>query len=137
MDKGKSERRSFLKYLLSVVAFGLTFLFSFKKDEGFKVGKLKVNSLGTSKAYGVCGIAVNCAGGGGQCGIAVNCAGGGGRCGIAVNCAGGQGDPPPGGGRGQCGIAVNCAGGGGQCGIAVNCAGGGGVCGIAVNCSGS
>ena len=101
MEKEKNERRSFLKYLLSLLAFGLPFFFSFKKDEGFKFGKIKMDSLETSKAYGKCGFAVNCAGGGGECGFAVNCAGGGGKCGFAVNCAGGGG---------KCGFAVNCPG---------------------------
>ncbi len=89
MEKGKNERRSFLKYLLSIVAFGLTFLFSFKKDEGFKIGKVKVNSLGTSEAFGACGFGAGCAGGGGQCGFGAGCAGGGGVCGFGAGCAGG------------------------------------------------
>ena len=135
MEKEKNERRSFFKYLLSLLAFGLTFFFSFKKDEGFKIGKMRINSLGTSKAFGECGIGVGCAGGGGQCGI-------------GVGCAGGRGDAPPPrrspwdlspspGGGGQCGIGVGCAGGGGQCGIGAGCAGGGGQCGIGAGCAGS
>lgn len=114
MEK-QNERRSFIKFLLSLLAFGVTSIlsFRFKKDEGFKIGKI-IDSLGAPEASGTCGFAVNCAGGGGQCGF-------------AVNCAGGQGDtapssPYPGGG-GKCGFVVNCAGGGGKCGFAVNCAG--------------
>jgi hypothetical protein len=76
MEKEKNERRSFLKYLLSLVAFGLTFFFSFKKDQGFKIGKLKMNSSGTSEASGQCGIGWGCGGGGGQCGMGLGCGGG-------------------------------------------------------------
>jgi hypothetical protein len=110
----QNERRDVLKYLLSLLAFGVTSILTFKKEEGFKIGKMRINSLGTSKAFGECGIGVGCAGGGGQCGIGVGCAGGGGQCGIGVGCAGGGG---------QCGIGVGCAGGGGQCGIGVGCGG--------------
>ena len=88
MEKEKNGRRSFFKYLFSLVAFGLTFFFSFKKDEGFKIGKFNTGSLNTPKAYGVCGIGAGCAGGGGQCGIGAGCAGGGGQCGIGAGCAG-------------------------------------------------
>jgi len=133
MEKEKNGRRSFLKYLLSLVGFGLTFFLSFKKDEGFKLGKIKMNSLETSKAYGKCGIAFDCPGGGGQCGTAFDCPGGGGKCGTAFNCPGGGRDSS---GTGKCGTAFDCPGGGGKCGTAFNCAGAGGKCGTAFDCPG-
>jgi hypothetical protein len=75
MEKEKNERRSFLKYLLSSVAFGLTFFFSFKKDEGFRIGKFNTPSINTPEAYGMCGAGLGCAGGGGRCGAGLGCAG--------------------------------------------------------------
>ena len=42
-------------------------------DDGFKIGKLKVE-IG-AKAFGMCGSAYACAGGGGQCGSAYACTG--------------------------------------------------------------
>jgi hypothetical protein len=128
-EKENNERRSFLKYLLSFIAFALPFFFSFKKEEGFKIGKFKVNSLGPSEASGVCGYGMGCAGGGGQCGYGMNCAGGGGVCGYGMNCAGGQGDPSP--------DRRNAPFGGGQCGYGMGCAGGGGVCGYGMGCAGN
>ena len=93
MEKEKNERRSFFKYLFSLIAFSLPFFFSFKKEEGFKIGKQKLNSLGISKAYGKCGTAYDCPGGGGQCGTAYDCPGGGGQCGTAYDCPGGGRTP--------------------------------------------
>ena len=68
---------------------------------GIEFGLSKMHSFTGSRVYGMCGSAVNCAGGGGMCGAGVNCAGGGGMCGAGVNCAGGGG---------MCGAGVNCAG---------------------------
>jgi hypothetical protein len=142
------ERRAFLKRLLSLIGFGTTFLSSFKKDEGFKIGKMKINSLGTSEAFGKCGASFDCAGGGGQCGASYDCPGGGGKCGASFDCAGGRGDPAPRRstpddlsptprGGGKCGASFDCTGGGGKCGASFDCAGGGGKCGASFDCSGS
>jgi hypothetical protein len=142
MEKEKNMRRSFLKYLLSLVAFGISFFFSFKKDEGFKIGKFNTPSINTPKAYGTCGAGLGCAGGGGMCGAGLGCAGGGGACGAGLGCAGGQGDPSPRGqnqpgGAGMCGAGLGCAGGGGMCGAGLGCAGGGGRCGAGLGCAGN
>ena len=83
------ERREFFKYLLSLLTFFATSVFSFKfnKSEGFKIGK-RFDSFGVSNASGICGSGMGCAGGGGQCGSGMGCAGGGGQCGSGMGCAG-------------------------------------------------
>ncbi len=88
MKKEQESRRSFLKYLLAVPAFVIASIFAFKRSEGFKVGKFKTGSLGLSEADAMCGISLNCGGGGGDCGIGLNCSGGDGKCGIGLNCSG-------------------------------------------------
>ncbi|MDP3014071.1 MAG: hypothetical protein Q8M92_07520 [Candidatus Subteraquimicrobiales bacterium] len=111
MKEYNAGRRSFLKYLIALGAFGITSLLGFKKEEGFYVGKRKGFKVGTPEASGECGMAYDCAGGGGKCGMAYNCAGG------------GQDGGSSGGGSGKCGMAYDCAGGGGKCGMAYNCTG--------------
>jgi len=106
-----SERRRFLKYLPATAGFVLVSTLGIKinPDEAFVIGKNKY-SLKHSEAYGECGTAYDCAGGGGECGTAYDCTGG------------GRSDDGFGGG-GECGTAYDCAGGGGECGTAYDCTG--------------
>jgi hypothetical protein len=96
----KLNRKDFLKYLLTLAGFGVVSIFSFRKGEGFKIGKLK-GSFGMSEANGTCGAGMGCAGTGGGQGF--------GQCGAGMGCAGGGGGQ----GYGQCGAGMGCAGGGG------------------------
>jgi hypothetical protein len=72
--KTEMSRSEFIKYLLGSLVFGVVSLFSFKKGEGFKIGKLG-NFIGTTTAHGTCGYGMGCAGGGGTCGYGMGCAG--------------------------------------------------------------
>ena len=93
------QRRGFLKYVFSSIAFTVTSIFSFKikKYEGFKIGR-RSYPYGPSAASGQCGTSNSCTGergdsyippnGGGQCGASYDCAGGGGKCGGSYDCAG-------------------------------------------------
>ena len=83
----KLKRRSFLKYILGIAAFGTASFLFYRPEQGVKIGKM-IDSLGPSEAHGKCGAAYNCSGGGGQCGAAYDCSGGGGKCGAAYNCSG-------------------------------------------------
>lgn len=47
--------------------------------------KVSKDDLGT---FGMCGMGLNCSGGGGQCGMGLGCGGGGGQCGMGLNCGG-------------------------------------------------
>lgn len=94
-------RRSFFKYLLSIGVFGVTSLLSFKKDEGFLIGRVKNFQIGTPEATGSCSYGSDCAGGGGQCSYGASCGGGGGHCSYGSDCAGGGG---------QCSYGSSCAG---------------------------
>ena len=73
--KNEMGRGEFIKYVLGLAVFGIASLFSLKRDEGFKIGKIR-NCVGATTAYGTCGMGYGCAGGGGQCGAGYGCAGG-------------------------------------------------------------
>jgi hypothetical protein len=79
---------SLLKSLSDFVLTRIGLMFNFEEGSGFQTAQMKPIYQGASHAFGMCGAASNCAGGGGRCGAASNCAGGGGRCGAASNCAG-------------------------------------------------
>ncbi|MCX5896247.1 MAG: hypothetical protein NTZ51_10510 [Proteobacteria bacterium] len=123
------SRRNFLKYFLSILSFSIPTFFSFRKNEPFKVGKLKIRTFNTAEAAGECGGASDCAGGGspggwGDCGATYECPGSGspggwGECGANYDCSG----TGSAGGEGGCGASYTCTGGGGQCGASHNCGG--------------
>jgi len=141
--KNEISRGEFIRYILGLSVFGIGSFFSLRKDEGFRIAKMR-NCVGTATAYGACGMGSGCAGGGGVCGAGSGCSGsndatvygGNGLCGAGYGCAGGGG---------QCGMGYGCAGsnegatgygGGGLCGMGSGCAGGGGRCGEGYGCAG-
>lgn len=136
-------RRGFLKYLFALGAFGITSLLSFKKEEGFLIGKVKNFQVGLPEASGACSYGSDCAGGGGQCSYGSSCggSGGSGQCSYGSSCAGGVDDDDRrgrrGSGGGSCSYGSNCAGGGGSCSYGSNCAGGGGQCSYGSSCAGN
>jgi len=113
-------RRGFFNYLFALGAFGVTSLLSFKKEEGFYVGKRKSLKIGVPEAAAAGEAGVEFAGGRGMCGAGLNCAGGQGYMSPMRDAADLYGRSI---GTGMCGAGLNCAGGGGLCGAGLNCAG--------------